>query len=132
SQKVGAQGRVIGVDMNDDMLALARESAKVVASKIGYDNCQFFKGKIQDLRLNRDKVDQYLQEHPVRTEQDLQTLEAFMADERQNAPMIADGSIDVVVSNCVLNLVETGQKDLLFQELFRVLKRGGRAVISDI
>lgn len=132
SQRVGAEGRVIGVDMNDEMLELARRSSRDVAEKIGFENCSFHKGKIQDLRLDRDKVDAYLKQQPVKTEQDLQKLETYMNDLRLKEPMIANDSIDVVVSNCVLNLVETGQKDELFTELFRVLKRGGRAVISDI
>ena len=46
--------------------------------------------------------------------------------------MIADDSIDVVISNCVLNLVETRDRHQMFAEIFRVLRRGGRAVISDI
>jgi arsenite methyltransferase len=47
-------------------------------------------------------------------------------------PLIATDSIDVVVSNCVLNLVESKSKRQLFNEIFRVLKKGGRAVICDI
>ena len=132
SQRVGASGRVIGVDMNDDMLALARESRSEVSAKVGYDNCEFVKGKIQDLKLDRDRVDQYLRENPIKTEQDFQSLEKYMTELRQSHPMIADNSIDVVVSNCVLNLVENIEKDELFNELHRVLKVGGRAVISDI
>ena len=55
------------------------------------------------------------------------------ADElRRTSPMIVDGSVDVVVSNCVLNLVDPDAKAALFGEIHRVLRRGGRAVISDI
>jgi arsenite methyltransferase len=56
SQVVGAAGRVIGVDLNDDMLALARGAAPVVAQRIGHDNVEFRKGRIQDLALDLDAV----------------------------------------------------------------------------
>lgn len=132
SQVVGDSGRVIGVDMNDDMLELARRSQSEVAAKIGYDNVEFRKGKIQDMAIDRDAVDQYLAENPVTNEADLQRLEARISEMRLNSPMIADGSVDVVVSNCVLNLVDSAEKEQLFREIYRVLKVGGRAVISDI
>jgi ubiquinone/menaquinone biosynthesis C-methylase UbiE len=132
SQVVGAKGKVIGVDMNDDMLALARTSAPVVAAKTGFSNTEFRKGKIQDLRLDRDRVDAWLKENPVRDERDLVRLENFCAELATNEPMIADNTMDAVVSNCVLNLVSNADKRQLFQEIFRVLKRGGRAIISDI
>ena len=132
SQVVGASGRVIGVDMNDDMLALARESKQKVADAIGYDNVKFCKGKIQDMAIDRDKVDRYLKANPVADESSLQRFEAFIGDMRRNSPMIPDESVDVVVSNCVLNLVDSNEKEQLFREIFRILKRGGRAVISDI
>jgi SAM-dependent methyltransferase len=59
---------------------------------------------------------------------------AGAVDERQvaRAPLVAGESVDVVVSNCVLNMVAPADKPLLFRELHRVLRRGGRAVISDI
>jgi hypothetical protein len=55
-----------------------------------------------------------------------------MARLRRDAPLVATGSVDVVVSDCVLNLVRPADRKELFQEIHRVLKRGGRAVISDI
>ena len=132
SQVVGAKGRVIGVDMNDAMLQLARDSQPAVVQATGYDNIEFRKGKIQDLAIDREAVDAFLREHPVRDEEGLQALESFTAKMRRESPMIADDSVDVVVSNCVLNLVDSSEKERLFHEIFRVLKIGGRAVISDI
>ncbi len=132
SQVVGPQGRVIGVDMNDDMLALARGSAPEVARSIGYGNVTFKKGRIQDLALDLDELDQYLRAHPVQSAEDISRLEVESARLRQEKPLIANDSIDVVVSNCVLNLVRPEDKRKLFAEIFRVLRRGGRAVISDI
>ncbi|MCC9641342.1 methyltransferase domain-containing protein [Rhodopirellula sp. JC740] len=132
SQVVGAEGRVIGVDMNDDMLQLARASQPKVAEAIGYDNVSFRKGKIQDLAIDRDQVQRYLAERPVSDDASLRALEAYLAEQRRESPMIDDESIDVVVSNCVLNLVDADEKELLFDEIFRVLRPGGRAVISDI
>lgn len=132
SQVVGEQGHVIGVDMNDDMLTLARESQPKVAEAIGYDNVTFCKGKIQDLAINRDEVQAYLKQHPVTDDAGLRALEAYLAERRRESPMIDDETIDVVVSNCVLNLVDADEKELLFDEIFRVLRPGGRAVISDI
>jgi SAM-dependent methyltransferase len=132
AQVVGAEGRVIGVDMNDDMLAVARRAAPVVAQHVGFANVELRKGKIQDLRLDRDLLDSWLREHPVRCEADLISLESETARLRETRPLVPDGSVDVVVSNCVLNLVRSEDKRTLFDEIFRVLKRGGRALISDI
>lgn len=132
SQIVGPNGRVIGVDMNDDMLAVARRNAPLVAERVGFGNVSFHKGKIQDLRLNVEALEIWLALHPVRCGDDLEALEKHQEDFRRNQPLIPDESVDVVISNCVLNLVKPEDKRNLFLEIFRVLRRGGRAVISDI
>lgn len=132
SQVVGPTGSVIGVDMNDEMLDLSRRSAPAVADRVGYANVRFGKGRIQDLALDIDQLDAFLTTHPVRSAGDLDQLDAETARLRREAPLVAPDSVDVVVSNCVLNLVSPDEKARLFAEIFRVLRRGGRAVISDI
>ncbi len=132
AQVVGASGRVIGVDCNAEMLALARKHQRAVADRLGFDNVEFRKGKIQDLRLDLDRFDQFLAENPIRTSSDWLRAEEHANSQRQSAPLVADGAVDVVVSNCVLNLVRQDDRRQLFAELLRVLMPGGRAVISDI
>jgi len=132
SQVVGESGRVLGVDMNDDMLALARKHRSEVGRRIGWQNVEFFKGRIQDLALDMDKFESYLERHPVRNAADWMRAQEFADELRQREPMIAPHSVDVIVSNCVLNLVRREDRPKMFREMHRVLKRGGRAVISDI
>ena len=132
AQIVGREGGVIGVDRNDEMLALARRYQAPIAAKLGYQNTDFRKGSIQDLALNLEAFEAYLEANPVRSSSDWLRAEAHADRLRESQPLVADDSVDVVVSNCVLNLVHTAERKQLFSEIFRVLKRGGRAVISDI
>lgn len=132
AQIVGAQGKVIGVDFNPPMLELARKYQKSIGDKLGYHNVEFRRGKIQDLSTDLELLERYLQDQPVRSVADLARLESCENEIRRRQPLIADESVDVIVSNCVLNLVRSEDKKALFAEMYRVLKRGGRVVISDI
>ncbi len=132
SQVVSKQGHVIGVDFNDDMLELAERHRQSIGNTIGWHNVEFRKGRIQDLSLDPRRLDTYLATNPVRDSADLAALEAHVAMLRRDHPLVASESIDVVVSNCVLNLVSDAEKHVLFQEIFRVLRHGGRIAISDI
>jgi ubiquinone/menaquinone biosynthesis C-methylase UbiE len=104
AQIVGADGAVIGVDRNVDMLALSRGAAAQVADDIGYANVQFVDGSIE-------------------------ALDALTSD---GTPLVADASVDVVLSNCVLNLVNPSDRERLLANIRRVLAPGGRVAISDI
>ena len=132
SQIVGPSGSVIGVDCNLEMLSLARKFQGDVAAKIGYANVDFRYGMIQDLRLNLDLLHSQLSANPVRSATDWLAGRQMEDQLRVDRPLIPDSSVDCVVSNCVLNLVRQQDRHQLFSEIFRVLKRGGRAVISDI
>lgn len=132
SQVVGEQGTVIGVDFNDEMLDVARSHKAKIAERIGYDNVEFRKGKIQDLALDMEQVESWLDDHPVTDLSSLNEFRSTCRTLRDSDPLVEDSSIDTIMSNCVLNLVRSEEKEQLFEEMYRVLNRGGKAVISDI
>ena len=132
AQIVGPEGRVIGVDMTEEMLEVARRSSPLVAERLGFANVEFRKGRIQDLALDLELLDIELKRHPIVNSNTFLRAQELASNLRANQPLVPTESVDVVVSNCVLNLVDPQDKRQLFHEIFRVLRKGGRTVISDI
>src|SRR5213594_2234464 len=117
AQIVGPKGKVIGVDMTDEMLEVARRNAQIVAERIGYANVEFRKGRIQDLALDLEKLDQQLKQNPITNAASFLAADALAEELRVKHPLVMPDSIDVVVSNCVLNLVGSKSKRQLFDEI---------------
>jgi arsenite methyltransferase len=131
AQLVGEAGKVIGIDMTDDMLALARNYQSEMAEKIGGDRVVFHKGYIQDLALDLQAQENFLSSN-ASLDTDAIEFKDWQQKQKAEAPLIEDFSVDLVVSNCVLNLVAESDRTQMIDGIFRVLKPGGRVAISDI
>jgi arsenite methyltransferase len=77
AQIVGPKGKVIGVDFNKEMLSLSRKYQDKIAKKLGYKNTEFYYAKIQNLKLDLEKVEAYLQANPIKTAEDLIVLKTM-------------------------------------------------------
>lgn len=132
SQIVGPKGKVIGVDFNPDMLALANKYRHKTGNRIGWHNVEFLWGKIQDLKTDLGVLEIYLNNRAINSVSDYFDFETISEILNDKSPLVDDESVDVIISNCVLNLVRSQDKRGLFKEMHRVLKKGGRIAISDI
>src|SRR5256886_15971594 len=106
AQIVGPKGKVIGIDMTDEMLEVARRNAPIVAERIGYGNVEFRKGRIQDLALDLELLDRQLKCNPFTDAGSLLAADAIAEEWRVKNPLAASDSIAAVVSDCWFNLVE--------------------------
>jgi SAM-dependent methyltransferase len=93
---------------------------------------EFRWGKIQDLRTAPSAIQEYFSRHPIKSPTDYLDFEDHLHRLRREKPLVRNESIDIILSNCVLNLVRQEDKKELFHEMHRVLKKGGRVAISDI
>src|SRR5258708_6807045 len=93
AQVVGAKGRVIGVDMTDDMLEAARRNAPIVAERLGYTNVEFRKGRIQDLGLDLEILDAELKKTPISSANTFLRAQELAMDLRIKHPLVATESV---------------------------------------
>src|SRR5438093_6699871 len=94
AQIVGPRGKVIGVDMTDEMLEVARRNAPIVAERIGYSNVEFRKGRIQDLALDLELLDRELKKKPIADAASFLAADELAEELRVKHPLIASDSID--------------------------------------
>jgi len=97
AQLVGKSWCVIGVDMNDDMLTMARKYQQEMTEKIGGNRVEFIKGHIQDLLLSTVVVHEYLTNNAITDTDSLSAFEQWKLEYQQSSPMIADNSVDLVI-----------------------------------
>ncbi len=128
--EVGREGRVIGIETSDDALARSRAQVPAFAKRTGHENLAFRKARFDDLKLDRERVNAWLHEHPVQGDADLAALETAIERLRADAPVVADDSIDVVVARGALSQLTPATARAMFAEIFRVLRRGGRVLLS--
>ena len=112
--------------MTDEMLEVARRNVhRLSPQRIGYANVEFRKGRIQDLALDLESVRSRTEAQPDHRRCLVSGCRRARRRTALRHPLIASDSVDVVVSNCVLNLVEPKSKRQLFDEIFASLKRVG-------
>src|SRR5213080_119365 len=99
AQIVGPKGKVMGVDMTDEMLEVARRNTPIVAERLGYANIEFRKGRIQDLALDLELLDRELKRSPITDAASFLGADELAEELRVTNPLIASDSIEVVVSN---------------------------------
>src|SRR3989442_989089 len=93
AQVVGPNGKVIGVDMTDEMLEVARRNAPIIAQRIGYANVEFRKGRIQDLALDLELLDRKLNKNPIAGAASFLAADELAEELRVKHPLIATDSV---------------------------------------